>query len=358
MARAKEVPILTGIRGLAAVLVFVSHAMNECYQGKYFGDGGGQLGVMLFFILSGYLMSMLYLERLPSRASAYKFLINRFSRIYPMFFVVVMANYAIARFCPTISHYSINNTSDLIEHLLFIKGYSVLWTIGPEVIFYGLFVGLWWLRPKGDIYFYVGIAVLVMASTLPGGNDISNSFASLHNRVPYFIAGMLLATKHPSLKEASSKLSLLARFILAAASAMAIVICMPRIMAVGSPNMLNAVLKHSVNVWSEPFYLVAMVFTLVALIVANPTILTNRAAIFMGNISFSFYLLHALVISFTYHTFPEHPGSVIALSFLAAVALSATTYALIEKPSRRFLRSLFKENRSDNTLKADGTASA
>ena len=358
MARAKEVPVLTGIRGLAAILVFVSHATNECYQGKYLGEGGGQLGVMLFFMLSGYLMSMLYLDESPSKAATYDFLINRLSRIYPMFFVVVIANYAAAHFFPSINTYGIHNVSDLIEHLLFIKGNSVLWTIGPEVIFYGLFVVMWCIRPKGEIYLYAFIAILVMASTLPGGNDVSNSVECLHNRIPYFIAGMLLATKHPALLSASNRLSLRTRLFLSSLAAASIIICMPWIMGTVYRNLFNVSLDRSIDVWSEPFYLAAMIFILPSLIIASPAALTNRVAIFMGNISFSFYLLHALVINAIHNAFPEHPASVIALSLMASAALSAITYSLIEKPSRRFLRGFFKDRLLGNKSQNDGRLNA
>jgi peptidoglycan/LPS O-acetylase OafA/YrhL len=39
---------LTGLRGLAAMLVFISHSANDGFLPVYVGDGFGQTGVMLF----------------------------------------------------------------------------------------------------------------------------------------------------------------------------------------------------------------------------------------------------------------------------------------------------------------------
>ena len=59
----KDIPVLNGLRGLAVMIVFASHASNIFYQGEIVGWGGGQLGVMLFFMLSGFLMAHLYAGR-------------------------------------------------------------------------------------------------------------------------------------------------------------------------------------------------------------------------------------------------------------------------------------------------------
>lgn len=50
-------PELDGLRGLAAYIVLVSHASNMTgLWGTLLGNGAGQFGVMLFFVLSGFLM--------------------------------------------------------------------------------------------------------------------------------------------------------------------------------------------------------------------------------------------------------------------------------------------------------------
>jgi len=55
----KYIHTLTGLRGLAALIVFVSHSANVGLLPHFFGTGFGQVGVMIFFLLSGFLMSHL-----------------------------------------------------------------------------------------------------------------------------------------------------------------------------------------------------------------------------------------------------------------------------------------------------------
>ena len=59
-----EIRKLNTLRGLAALIVVVSHYSNATLiMGGLLGFGGGQFGVMIFFVLSGFLMSYLYLGR-------------------------------------------------------------------------------------------------------------------------------------------------------------------------------------------------------------------------------------------------------------------------------------------------------
>src|SRR5580704_17034654 len=83
-------PELDGLRGLAAYVVVVSHISNESnLWNGLLGRGGGQLGVMLFFVLSGYLMGALYLDR-PFRAGeVWAYAVRRIARVVPLFYVVV-----------------------------------------------------------------------------------------------------------------------------------------------------------------------------------------------------------------------------------------------------------------------------
>ena len=71
-------------------MVLVSHVSNVTgLWGGRFGTGGGQVGVMVFFVLSGYLISGLYLDRSFTAASVQDYLIRRAARVLPMFYFIV-----------------------------------------------------------------------------------------------------------------------------------------------------------------------------------------------------------------------------------------------------------------------------
>jgi peptidoglycan/LPS O-acetylase OafA/YrhL len=80
---AKSIPYLEGWRGVAILLVLYSH---------FFVGAGGDLGVALFFVLSGYLVSDLLFQRETGIAT---FFWRRATRILPTFwlYLAVMAIY-------------------------------------------------------------------------------------------------------------------------------------------------------------------------------------------------------------------------------------------------------------------------
>src|SRR5690242_18357432 len=76
MQRLGYVPALDGLRGVAIALVIATH---------YWGlPGGGPLGVGLFFVLSGFLITTLLLEELDTgRLDLKGFYVRRCRRLFP-----------------------------------------------------------------------------------------------------------------------------------------------------------------------------------------------------------------------------------------------------------------------------------
>jgi peptidoglycan/LPS O-acetylase OafA/YrhL len=135
---------LTGVRGIAALIVFVSHFSNMTgWLGYRLGHGAGQIGVMLFFILSSFLMYLLYFEsgseEKEGRArEAVAYLAKRFARIYPLVFLSLLVSYFIGFFdVPRyLNAHRIDSVGEILAHLLLLKGNGVLWTISVEFFFY------------------------------------------------------------------------------------------------------------------------------------------------------------------------------------------------------------------------------
>jgi peptidoglycan/LPS O-acetylase OafA/YrhL len=93
-------PNLNGLRFIAAFLVIIHHIEQfksmsnvESYWGKIpFVDLSGKLGVVLFFVLSGFLITYLLLaeEQSFERISIIKFYIRRILRIWPLYFLIII----------------------------------------------------------------------------------------------------------------------------------------------------------------------------------------------------------------------------------------------------------------------------
>jgi peptidoglycan/LPS O-acetylase OafA/YrhL len=143
------IPALSGLRGFAALLVFFSHASHRGLFPDILGRGAGQMGVMLFFTLSAFLMTILYLEKWPSRPALQDFWVARFGRVYPLHFglltVGVIAFYLGAD--REIFPYAIDIVKYL-KNVLLVGKFNVFWTISTEFQFYLIFAVLWWVSSK------------------------------------------------------------------------------------------------------------------------------------------------------------------------------------------------------------------
>lgn len=84
---AKRIPSLDGIRALSIVLVIVWHFGKDVGWGDLIGLG--PLGVRIFFVISGYLITGLLLKELEQdgRVNLLRFYFRRTMRIFPAFYI-------------------------------------------------------------------------------------------------------------------------------------------------------------------------------------------------------------------------------------------------------------------------------
>ncbi|MGZ3764983.1 MAG: acyltransferase family protein [Mucilaginibacter sp.] len=90
------IPALTGVRALAAYLVFISHyayifdADFPHFLRRFFLEF--HIGVTIFFVLSGFLIAFRYYDNFHLTSDWFKqYLKNRVARIYPMYFLLTAA---------------------------------------------------------------------------------------------------------------------------------------------------------------------------------------------------------------------------------------------------------------------------
>jgi peptidoglycan/LPS O-acetylase OafA/YrhL len=80
-----EIRKLNSLRGLAALIVFFTHFSDITnWLGGALGGGSGAYGVMLFFLLSGFLMSYLYFDREFNKANIAGYFLARAGRVLPV----------------------------------------------------------------------------------------------------------------------------------------------------------------------------------------------------------------------------------------------------------------------------------
>jgi peptidoglycan/LPS O-acetylase OafA/YrhL len=152
------VPALDGLRGLAVLIVLLSHLANAglpVFPGLSMA-GTGKSGVYLFFVLSAFLLTRLLLARPLAhwrRPSLWlDYVLRRVLRIWPLYLVVLSASVALfvsglAPWWP----YLIDPAS-FLRHVLLREGTSVLWSVPVEFHYYlwlPLVAGLFALARRG-----------------------------------------------------------------------------------------------------------------------------------------------------------------------------------------------------------------
>lgn len=336
----QEIRRLNSIRALAVMIVVLSHYTNELgIWGGLLGQGAGQLGVMLFFLLSAFLMAHLYFDSSPTAENLKKFAVARIARVIPLFLFVILSSFIIYQL-PLEGvqryFYTIPDTSSLISHLLLLSGASVLWSIPPEIYFYIVFACLWAGRIKfGRVIAIVPIALLAFSFFIPPQKAPETTLFGLYAKLsflqvyPYFCAGFLLGWLYNHWKAPSF---LLSHFFVV------VLLAIPLLY----PNVQIKLTGFTHGLWSDPRLLISIIFIFFVIVFLVPRqnfILENAIGDFLGKISYSMYLLHYPVLlllkdlGFIQNAFG-------LLVFIAATLLVSTiSYKYLEVPARSWIKS-------------------
>ncbi|WP_406294451.1 acyltransferase [Embleya sp. NBC_00888] len=352
-------PSLTGMRFFAALMVFLAHASDQ----RFFRDAGfsadfndvvrgsGYVGVAFFFVLSGFVLT--WSARAGDTARA--FWRRRAAKVYPNTVVAVVLAAILLSTTDRVLEARV-----LIPNLLLIQSWipdleiflgvnPPTWSLACELFFYLSFplllVGIKRIPGRYLWPAAAGVAAVVavmplVAELIQGGvmfpPPVSVSFprfwfvyAFPPVRMLEFVLGMLMA-----------RIVLSGRWIpLGRLPALAL--------AIGA----FVGLKHA----STLFSIVAVMVVPIALLISSVAAadvrgarswLGSRFVVRLGEISFAFYLLHQLVLSYGHRWLGLHrtwstPGAfgVLAALLVVALALSAVLHAVVEQPAMaRFAR--------------------
>jgi exopolysaccharide production protein ExoZ len=186
------------LRAVACLLVLQLHFIPFIpFTNQYFF---GAIGVDLFFVISGYIIAA-SIYKLKDEKTPAKFLINRFTRVVPYYWVLTIGGFM---FLYLLTKAHPFNLKMLINSLFFIPQVDVTlpmgWTLNHEVFFY-LFVGLSSiLFPKEKVN-YIGfffLAFLLSVQFLPSSSYVilflksSINYTFLFGFFTYFYGKRLL----------------------------------------------------------------------------------------------------------------------------------------------------------------------
>lgn len=330
---------IDGIRAIAVLAVIFYHA-----DIKYFP--GGFVGVDIFFVISGYLITTIILGEIGrNEFSLSKFYERRIRRIFPALFTVMAATLLVSAMFFNANEFhefgkSLTAATLFASNILFwtqsgyFEGPSELkpllhtWSLAVEEQYYIFFPLLLTflarhLRPKLTLTL-LGLTLASFALNIYNLNhDASGAFYLVHMRIWELLIGSLLA-----IKIIPTKINLTIRNLLS---------------LIGLVMLATSIFLYT-NDTPFPGIAAAMPTLGAALIIYSGVesktfvgrILSFWPLVFIGKISYSLYLWHWPMIVFAkYYAIIELKPPEMTAALLAIFILSTLSWQYIEKPFRQ-----------------------
>ena len=346
-------PALDGLRTVAVYLVVAYHAGVVAFAGGY-------IGVDLFFVLSGFLVTSVILAEYGSsgRISLGRFYARRVRRLLPAAVVTIVAIAVAAVFIePPLTRQT--QVADAQSALLYVSNwhfvrqatdyfaqdvntspYLHFWSLSVEEQFYlgfplilvGLLaLGRRWARPAVTT---AGLALLLVASVATQQYWSSRSplraYYGTEARVYQMLAGATLAwlLSRPRGRRVVASTPRSARTLAGAVAALGLVL----------------LIAAATDLWamtpSRRGYVAALVsVTLIAALEfagAAPVtrLLSLTPIVYLGRISYGIYLWHWPIIVFAHRVIDLSPVALAITAAVGATAMASLSFALLEAPVR------------------------
>jgi peptidoglycan/LPS O-acetylase OafA/YrhL len=363
-ASTKRIPELDGLRGIAIMLVIGCH--YEVFARQLWGlPKFGWVGVDVFFVLSGFLITSVLLNLRGQEKPFKRFYARRFRRILPPYIAFMVLLYAVSAALHDHALYRIRVAavnvfflqafaafSKTMHQLKFGKNWhlahaalgfafrgltghvsksgEVLWSLSIEEYFYLVWAPVvLWMKREWVAITAVTICLGALAVRWLGFIGFETYFSIFHRfDAPVFgaLVALLLASNLPR----SSTNAILAVAGLAGITTLASVLA-------PMGNVVNMEVRgdHIFEVFGVP----ALSLIAAAVIGFSVTrsgsnylfFLRSRALRFLGKISYTLYLLHGFVyLSFLYFFQPTWVVSLLAL--FCAITLSWISWTYLEQP--------------------------
>ena len=340
-------PEIDGLRAIAVISVIFYHAQIELFNHKLFL--GGFIGVDIFFVISGYLITSIILKELhvTGNFSFSKFYERRIRRILPALLLIMLASLPLAwlyllptslvDFSKSIL-YSLGFGSNFYFHFSgeeygaissFFKPMLHTWSLSVEEQYYILFpiillISLRFFKNYLIVIFLIGFLLSLVIADWGSKNYPSFTFYVLPTRGWELLAGSILAYYELKLGQRSQNnilnktLPFVGLFLI-----------------LFSVMFFNDKIPHPSFITLLPVMGVCLIiwFTSKKKLVTN--LLSSKILVGIGLISYSLYLWHYPIFAYARITdFVQ--GDVFRKLFIALVIiiLSILTYFFIERPAR------------------------
>lgn len=323
---------IDGLRGIAVLLVMLYHFGVAPFSGGY-------IGVDIFFVISGFLITGILAGETRLRAGLNRFYARRIRRLAPMFLLVTATTtlFAIPLLLPADFTLYLGSLRDALaqkSNLFFAKdaadyfGHNAqelpllhTWSLSVEWQFYLLFPALQiiaqrHLSRQGLRYAIAALTLAAAAWSIhAAAGSHTTAYFSTGARIVEFLIGALIATLPAGMP---------ARALRAGA-----------LIAVGSLVVLAIVFTPATSFPGTNAILVCLLTGICLLGGAGSRMLGTPWLVHVGKVSYSAYLWHWPLIAFLTYLQLRPSMPVALLLIVAIIALSSLSYAKVELPFRK-----------------------
>ena len=354
-------PDIDGLRAIAVLAVVIYHAFPKILK-------GGFIGVDVFFVISGYLISKILFQSLNNGSFSFvDFYSRRIRRIFPALIVILLSCFIfgwliltaeefrqlgkhIASGAGFISNLVFWNESGYFDNAADTKPLLHLWSLGIEEQFYIVWPLLLWMAWKSK-FNLLGLMLLIWAASLflsiRGVNtDLVATFYSPQTRFWELLSGGLLAwishdnsraddlickyfKKYPAIYACYGQLEGYKKVISNIFS------------AIGLALLIYGFWRINYELKFPGKWALVPILGSIFIIASGPTawinrvLLSNKPIVFIGLVSFPLYLWHWPLLSFARIIEGEVPEGYIRIAIVGlSIILAWATYRFIERPIR------------------------
>ncbi len=333
---------LDGVRGIAVLLVIMVHASDKyptLHLGRFFGEGW--MGVDLFFVLSGFLITRMLLQTKHSEGYLRNFYARRCLRIWPLYYAVLFFMFVVIPWLRPSDAALVfeKRSSPWWAYPLFLQNFlvpiptmatgplGVTWSLAIEEQFY--LVWPWVVRycSSGSLR-RIALSVICLSPWLRWylSAHHMNIYSNVFCRLDALMGGALLALLVSSAGFEAGRFTKPAWVGLAVALPMALVT------------------DHSNARWATLSFTAASAVSFIYLALFSrqkwlQSALHNRLLVYTGIISYGLYLLHKIPFDTAQSLHADrHPALALLGGLAGAYALAFVSWNLLEKPALKLKR--------------------
>lgn len=337
---------LTSLRFFFALAVFFSHltfiktdlVWYNWIKNTIFFEG--YVGVGFFFILSGFVLALNYQHKVIQPNFSFKnFYIARFARIYPLHLITfcIMIPYVV--FMDLFQWDKALLNISLLQSYIPYKAFyftinNVSWSISTEFFFYLMFpfyvIGL--MRyPKLKYTLLLIIPTIIISEPhFAKDRDLEKGLFYINPLVRSFdfILGIVLCQVYQKIK--GTPISISKGTLLELAALLLFIVFF------SFHEEVARAYRYGIYYWL-PMAAIVLIFAMQKGYISK--LLQHKKLVYLGEISFGFYMIHMMIIKYGNHFFPEFNQFMkIGIYFTTALILSAFCFEYFEKPMNKWIK--------------------